>query len=149
MRNVVKWQRKRKEDEEGQEEEEKDELTSKQPEYSSRILRCTRCMAGIETRWMQLHTKEGFRGIHCAACKKQDRCLFNLCQCDMIWHQCPLHSIDPMTHSTTKGATVIKQIVKKIGEKKSSRRQAPMTIIPNAGSSVKMGRKRKTLATKT
>ena len=86
FRNVVKW--KRKEDGEDEDEDNKEEgLSEGRITYTSRRLRCVRCMTEIETKAMQLHTKDGFRGIHCPGCKRQDRCLYNLCQCDVIWHQ--------------------------------------------------------------
>ena len=137
VRNIAKWKRIRKKEEEEEEEQVHNEKKSEQPSYSSRILTCMRCTTKIETKEKQLHTKEGFRGIYCPSCKKQDRCLFNLCQCGQIWHQCSIHGVDPGTHNTTKGTrrkstTEAKQPKKEEGKKSSSRR-APVTNVKEIG----------------
>ena len=72
------------------------------PAYDSRLITCSRCEAQQETKWMQLRSLEGYRALHCKDCKKQERCSRSKCQCGQIWHQCPLHRIDPPTHSSRK-----------------------------------------------
>ena len=72
------------------------------PTYTSRMLKCTRCCEEQETAWMQLRTGEGFRAIHCKACRLQERCLRNECQCNKVWHHCAEHRVDPATHRSRK-----------------------------------------------
>ena len=101
---VVRWtrsiaERKRHDEEEtGDEHQEEDESQK----YVSRLLACTRCGQQQETIWMQLRTTLGYRGIHCRVCGKQELCARNKCQCDLIWHQCKLHRIDPSRHKSRK-----------------------------------------------
>ena len=92
--------------------------------YSSRLLKCTRCGSPKETWWVQLRTKEGYRGIHCKACGKQERCARNPCQCGSIWCQCELHRIDPAKHTSRKGKIKERQSPQ-AGKKLSSGRKAP------------------------
>ena len=125
LRNIVKWKRKRKEDdEEGDDDDKEGEPSDVRRTYTSRKLRCSRCLTEIETKTMQLHTKEGFRGIHCTGCKRQDRCLYNLCQCDVIWHQCPVHCIDPPLHASTRGVGKVKKTRKTV-EKAKLEKKSP------------------------
>ena len=93
---TVRWKRtyaekKKQEGEESQGEDQEEEGQS----YESRMLACTRCGQQQETIWMQLRTILGYRGIHCRVCSKQELCSRNKCQCNIIWHQCKVHRIDP------------------------------------------------------
>ena len=99
---TVRWKRKKKEAQ-AQIGSDNEKEREEQILYISRLLKCTRCGAPQETWWMQLRTKEGYRGIHCKACGKQERCARNTCQCGSIWHQCELHRIDPAKHTSRKG----------------------------------------------
>ena len=72
--------------------------------YKTRMVACTRCGAKQETKEMQLKISAGFRAIHCKNCGKQERVLKNRCSCEAIWHQCPIHRIDPPFHASRKGA---------------------------------------------
>lgn len=47
--------------------------------YTSRRIRYTGCCEEQETKTVQLHTAQGFRDLHCRACGKHERCLYNLC----------------------------------------------------------------------
>ena len=133
VRSIVEWKRIRKKEDEEEEEQAHNEKINEQPSYSSRLLMCMRCTTKIETKDKQLHTKEGFRGIYCPTCKKQDRCLFNLCQCEQIWHQCSIHRVDPGTHNTTKGTLRKKKKSKQEERKNSSSRRAPVTNAKEVG----------------
>ena len=46
--------------------------------------------------------KAGFRAIHCKKCGKQERVHSNVCRCNVIWHHCPLHRVDPPQHNLEK-----------------------------------------------
>ena len=70
--------------------------------YHTRMLACTKCGTRQETKGMQLKINIGFRAIHCKSCGKQERVLRNKCVCDAIWHQWPIHRIDPLFHSSKK-----------------------------------------------
>ena len=72
--------------------------------YASRPLACTMCGAEQETKWMQLKVREGFRALHCESCGKQERTTRNPCQCKAVWHQCPIHRVDPPVHRSRKAA---------------------------------------------
>jgi hypothetical protein len=73
--------------------------------YTSRMLKCTTCGHRKETAHMQLRMPTGFRGIVCTKCHRQSRAIKNLCQCEVIWHKCPLHQCDPAVHRSEKPAT--------------------------------------------
>ena len=105
------------EQDEDKDEEKQNEV--KAPSYSSRLLNCTRCEEVIETKWMQLHTFDGFRGIYCGTCKKQERCLFNTCQCGEVWHQCLVHRVDPPLHASTRGQVTKNKVIATIKKKKA------------------------------
>ena len=100
---TVKWDRKFREPEDGESQDgkEQDENHDK-VKYSSRLLACTRCGSLQETKGKQLKVDVGFRAIHCKKCKKQERVHSNKCACDLIWHQCLVHRIDPTAHSSKK-----------------------------------------------
>ena len=98
----VKWKRTKAPSLTKQEEEEEKTNIARLPQYEERLIECTRCGAQQETKKVQLHTKDGFRDIHCPHCKKHERCIRNTCQCKLIWHQCSLHRKDPPVHATRK-----------------------------------------------
>ena len=128
-RTVIRWKRVRKPDAD-EEDLEDEERQDDAPTYGSRILRCARCEAPQETRWMQLGTSVGYRAIHCKDCKKQETCAKNKCQCNLIWHRCLVHRVDPLTHSFKKGRKGVKKETAKEPKKKkeevnSSERKAP------------------------
>ena len=75
-----------------------------QANYESRLLACTRCGTTQETKEMQLKVSVGFRAIHCKNCGKQERVHRNRCSCDAVWHQCPMHRVDPPFHKSRKVA---------------------------------------------
>lgn len=77
------------------------------PEYRSRILRCTKCDHGQETCGTKLHSMTGFKDIYCLRCGKQERCIRNRCQCDVVWHQCLVHRIDPHTATPSLRKTTV------------------------------------------
>ena len=132
-RTIVKWKRHRKKEEEDAEEEEDREDSNQMPTYTSRILRCTRCEAPQETRWMQLRTTNGYRAIYCKECKRQETCARNLCQCKLVWRQCLEHRVDPLTHSSRKGRKGVRLSKAAMNVEKevcrSSGRKAPRTDI--------------------
>ena len=67
--------------------------------YCSRVLACTRCGTEQETKEKQLKVKARFRAIDCKKCGKQERVHSNICRCNIIWHHCPLHRVDPPQHN--------------------------------------------------
>ena len=73
-------------------------------QYASRLLTCTACGNRKETKQWQLWTTIGYRAIRCTACKRQERCARNLCQCGHIWHQCLTHRIDPPQRRAYRGS---------------------------------------------
>jgi predicted metal-binding protein len=89
--------------------------------YSTRMIACTRCGSRQETRWMQLRTREGFRAVHCRACGRQERTASNTCQCELVWHQCPTHRIDPAVHMSKKGAKREAAEITETNQKKQNR----------------------------
>ena len=96
---TVRWKRTfaaRKKQEEC--ESQRDDHEEDSQSYKSRMLACTRCGRQQETIWMQLRTLVGYRGIHCRICGKQKLCSRNKCQCNIIWHQCKVHRVDPKEH---------------------------------------------------
>ena len=130
---VIRWKRNFVEDpgDNDDEAQEQEGRTANDPKtYRSRLLACTRCGASQETAWMQLRTKEGFRAIHCKACKLQERCINNRCQCDVIWHHCTIHRVDPSCHRSRKAPkkpTQQKQIEAEALQKKGRRRKEEAT----------------------
>ena len=74
------------------------------PQYESRKLRCPQCPSTMETNRKQLRTEEGYRALHCRMCKLQARCGWFKCQCEVIWHHCPIHRIDPPMHWSQRPA---------------------------------------------
>ena len=67
--------------------------------YCSRLLACARCGTEQETKDKQTRVKTGFRAITCKKCGKQERVHSNMCRCNVIWHHCPIHRIDPPHHN--------------------------------------------------
>ena len=52
-----------------------------------------------------------------------------MCRCNVIWHHCPIHRIDPPQHSTGKNKKKVGKGKKDLGNKtgmKSSTRAAPL-----------------------
>jgi hypothetical protein len=106
-----------------QDEQRGSDATRQQPEYDSRIIKCTRCGDGQETDWMQLRSNEGFRAIHCKTCSLQQRCLRNHCQCDIVWHHCAIHRIDPPFHRSRKAPKKTPDEKKKHDEEQRAKMQ--------------------------
>ena len=81
----------------------------------------------------QLKVETGFRAIHCQKCGKQERVHSNKCACQIIWHQCQVHRVDPAAHSTKKTKSK-RHMGKQTGKKvklTSSRRVAPAISEPS------------------
>ena len=125
---TVKWKRTTNESSKIGEEEVRD-IRQVASGYTSRLLRCTRCQAPQETKWMQLRTKEGYRAIHCKSCGRQERCSHNSCQCGIVWHQCDKHRTDPLVHASRKGVAKVAKEKAKEESKLSSTRRAPRSGI--------------------
>ena len=125
---TVKWKRTTNESSKIGEEEVRD-IRQVASGYTSRLLRCTRCQAPQETKWMQLRTKEGYRAIHCKSCGRQERCSHNSCQCGIVWHQCENHRTDPLVHASRKGVAKVAKEKAKEELKLSSTRRAPRSGI--------------------
>ena len=89
------------------------------------MVACTRCCTQQETRYMQLRTKEGYRALHCKTCGRQERTSHNKCECGHVWHQCPVHRVDPPVHASRKG---LKRVVAapKEAKKLSITRRVPI-----------------------
>ena len=75
---------------------------------------------------MQLRTSKGDRDVHCEACKLHERCAHHMCQCRLIWHQCPIHRVDPAFHKSRKAPTTT-QAKAKPQNKLSAMRPAPLS----------------------
>ena len=79
---------------------------------------------------MQLKMSNGYRGICCQGCHGQARVTQNLCQCKVIWHQCPIHQHDPTVHRSEKpaarGSATKSRTVK---DRLSLHRMAPEALI--------------------
>ena len=110
MGATIKWKRNNKQEEEEQRKDEEEQTGKREKKrYTSRMVRCTRCMTSQQTSWMQLRTVEGYRGLHCKGCGRQERCARSLCQCGVVWHVCPTHREDPPSHSSRKGEKNIRK----------------------------------------
>jgi hypothetical protein len=97
--------------------------------YTSRMLCCRACGHAKETAHMQLKMASGYRGICCPGCHKQARVTQNLCQCNVIWHQCPTHRHDPPVHRSEKpAASGVAARPKKVKDKLSLHRVAPEAL---------------------
>ena len=105
----------------------KDDEEKQAPEYTTRLISCNKCGESQETKKMQLRTAVGYRGLYCKKCGTQDRCAWNKCQCQKIWHQCEIHRVDPAIHASRRGTTKKKQVDKKAdcSIRLSSQRKAP------------------------
>ena len=127
-KSIVRWKRVR--IKEGQQDDQSKERTD-QPAYVSRLLTCSVCYEQQETRWMQLRTTNGFRAIPCKHCKFQEYTAKTKCQCEVRWHHCPLHRIDPPTHSSRRGWSKARGTFNikttNVVVAKSSLRKAPLT----------------------
>ena len=103
--------------------------SNEKAQYCSRLLACTRCGTEQETKDKQMRFKEGFRAINCKKCGKQERVHSNMCRCNVIWHHCPIHRIDPPQHNLWKIKKKLDNGKKDLGNKmgiKSSTRAAPL-----------------------
>ena len=99
----VRWQRKHTQKGSNGTNIDESNRISEEAKYHTRMIACTRCGMEQETKGKQLKINAGFRAIHCKNCGKQERVLRNKCSCKAIWHQCPLHKIDPPFHSSKTG----------------------------------------------
>ena len=118
---AVKWKRKLTDKiSKGGNKEEEHNHAEEEARYKTRLLACTKRGATQETNGMQLTISAGFRAIHCKNCGKQERVLRNRCCCDAIWHQCPIHRIDPPYHASRKGRER-----KENGEEKTGKKVRP------------------------
>ena len=70
--------------------------------YQSRLLKCNLCNGLTETAHMQLRTTNGYRSISCRVCHNHRRVGRSKCVCEVLWHQCTTHRVDPAVHRTTK-----------------------------------------------
>ena len=143
---TVKWDRKVRElkDNEIQAGKENDGSRDK-VKYVSRLLACTRCGSLQETRGKQLKVDVGFRAIHCKKCGKQERVHSNKCACSLIWHQCPVHRVDPTAHSSRK-TNGKRETGKQTGRKvklKSSTRAAPTIFETSLQARMEDGKRKK------
>ena len=69
------------------------------PMYSVRYVRCDRgCTRCTDTTTKQMWTGNGYRNICCIECKYQSRTKLWTCTCDVLWHECPVHKVDPLVH---------------------------------------------------
>ena len=82
---------------------------------------------------MQLRTLIGYRAVHCRKCGKQELSPRNKCQCNILWHQCQMHRIDPKEHKSRKAAKLTNEQklarrdeeIKREQEKTKRRKKAP------------------------
>ena len=120
--------------EEAKQEQEQDHPNTG-PTYESRLLSCTRCGHPNETSWMQLRSKKGFSAIHCRGCGLQQLSGRDKCQCDIVWHHCLSHRIDPAKYLSKKAP-------KRCKEEQETRRQARAQAEADEGGS-RRAKKRK------
>ena len=127
---AIRWKR-NVEKHAGQVEQDPSSSTHTKIQYSSRLIGCTRCGTQRETSHMQLRTRYGYLAIYCNVCKSQDVCSHNLCQCNVIWHQCCIHRVDPGTHASRRGPMQEKEAKSEEEQSrpKSSKRKAPISKI--------------------
>ena len=96
---------------------------------------------------MQLRMDKGYRAIHCKQCKKQETVARTKCQCNLIWHRCEVHRIDPLTHYSRKGRKGAggdtKARPKKVEGIFGSKRKAPIIIEGKAAGPSRRKRRRK------
>ena len=74
------------------------------PEYINRFIYCQRdpCQGkfGTQSAHMQLWTSDGKRGVTCSGCHRIQRVEPWHCEHGILWHQCVVHRIDPLIHTT-------------------------------------------------
>ena len=74
------------------------------PVWKIRMATCPHC--GEENdkthRQARTDTKPWWRGWHCVRCKRQTLAKWWKCSCGNMLAQCPLHSMDPEAHRTTR-----------------------------------------------
>ena len=80
------------------------------PQYRIRLVLCdcgttTYTNTADKQMW---HMKEGMRAIVCTGCHKQSRTHRWKCACDIAWHKCPEHKVDPLEHKTKRTERVKK-----------------------------------------
>lgn len=112
--------------------------------YQTRMIACTRCVEQQETKAKQLKVSAGFRAIHCKRCGRQENVSTNKCSCNIIWHQCMLHNIDPLVHLPNKGQKWKAARREEPGKKiilQSSSRKAPNVIEGNGEDAIAKQRK--------
>ena len=69
------------------------------PMYSVRYVRGDRgCTRFTDTTTKQMWTGNGYRNICCIECKHQSRTKLWTCTCKVLWHECPVHKVDPLVH---------------------------------------------------
>ena len=73
---------------------------------------------------MQLRTLVGYRAVYCRSCGKQECSSRNKCQCNIIWHQCEEHRIDPIEHKSRKAAKWTKEQKQRRREEEEQTKQA-------------------------
>lgn len=100
---TVRWQRKTTTRSSSDRSPEEGDGTAERVRYQTRMIACTRCVEQQETKAKQLKVSAGFRAIHCKRCGRQERVSTNKCSCNIIWHHCILHKIDPPVHLPNKG----------------------------------------------
>ncbi len=87
--------------------------------YQSRLLACTRCGSEQETKEKQLKISVGFRAIQCRSCGKQERVHSNKYSCNVIWHQRPVHRVDPTFDNARKTTKRKKEDERQTGKNKT------------------------------
>ena len=110
VNSAIKWQRAFKapcNEEEGDQKKIEDDGKAK---YSTRRITCERCMVGMETKHMQLHTPKGYRDLYCKTCGNHFRCGEAKCQCAETWHRCETHRVDPVVHKSKKASRKAKRV---------------------------------------
>ena len=66
-------------------------------------MKCSRgCTAWTDTSTKQMWTGKGYRSIVCIECKHQSRTQDWECECQMLWHLCPIHKVDPLVHGARR-----------------------------------------------
>lgn len=104
MMGGVKWKRKVMDSKQARADEKETRVITGEgvAKYTTRILECPQCGNGKETAKMQLRLLQGLRDIHCKVCKHHARCGWYKCSCQVVWHHCTLHRVDPTKHTSTR-----------------------------------------------
>ena len=64
-------------------------------------------------------TTKHYRNIVCKECGVQSRTQAWMCACELLWHMCPVHRVDPQTHTSKRTA------------KSSSIPNTPIELLPS------------------